>query len=85
MTHVLDISLVEVGTLLLHEEVDHVVVTSQLFSAGEKQALSLTALLGELSIHRVLIEAVDKLDKAALQKVELLIDCLFESLERLLH
>ena len=83
--HVLQVTLVQVRALLRQEEVNHAVVALEVLSTCQEKVLGLLALQGEVRVHRVLVQAVDKLDEVVLEKVELFIDGHLESLERLLH
>ena len=48
MAHILQVTLVEVFSLLCHKEVDQLVVTLEILSTDKKQLLSLLTLLSEL-------------------------------------
>lgn len=59
MAHIFEVTLMEVRPLLGNEEIYQLVVSFQVLSTVQKQALSVLALLGEHGIHRVLVETVD--------------------------
>ena len=74
----------EVGALLAYECVNELVISFEVLGTGQKQFLCFFALVGELCIHRVLVQAVDELDKVALKEAKFLSNGDFKSLERLL-
>ena len=84
MTHVFEVTLVEVGALLAYECFNELVVSFKVLGTGQKQFLCFFALVGELGIHRVLVQAVDKLDKVALKEAKFLSNGDFKGLKRLL-
>ena len=85
VAHVLEVALVEVTSLLRKEEVDEPIVALELPSTDKQQLLRLLALLHKLRVHRVLVEAVDQLDKVLLKQLEFVNYGDFQGLEGLLH
>lgn len=67
VAHILEVTLVEVVTLLGQEEVDQIIVTFEVLCANQKKPLGLLTLLIEHGVHGILIETIDQFDEVVLQ------------------
>lgn len=83
MTHLLEVSLVEVAALLVDEVILQAWLIHEFLGTHLKQLLSFLTLLLEGGVHGILIEAIHKFNEIGLQKLEVLAHSNLEGLERL--